>query len=472
MHLKRFLSALTLLGILASSPGHSQEILSGPITGTDPTEGLDLGLAAGGNVVYAVNVGGPTVEIGNVTYTGEDDTDGLTFAARNQIPAWDPQIDFGNGSDEDALESMLNSIRWTAVSDNPPNVDADFEIEPGRRYEVTLLFAEKCCDRGFDITINGELIADELSLDLVQEVGQRGVQGAFLTVQIDQGVSEILEIRLDGTDAAFPDRNPILSGILVKELEGAADDPNLVVSSRLRFGQVPSSPATTQALTLRNVGTANSLTLAEANLTGPDAARFSIGTLPDPLAPGESAALEIRFDAAGASGLFQASLELMSNDSSDPLIIVAITASVINRNGPALHLALDGSGNDRHGRYVSKIGTVTAGQPALATGTAVQFQGGSHVAVPGEALDGALDSFAVSLWIQADSLPEGLQTLFGKGDADTPTFALLTFGDTLAWFSGGEAPEFTSDPVLQAGQRHHVAAIFDNTVGARRAPAG
>lgn len=478
MYRNPFLTTLFLLGFISPPLGWSQEVITGPVTSTDPIEGLDVGLAAGGEFVYAVNVGGPEVTIGNVTYTGENDTDGLEFAAVNHIPLWNPPIDFGATSDDDALESMLNSIRWTAVSNDPPSVDADFTVESGARYEVTLLFAEKCCDRGFDVFINGELIADEFSPDLVQGVGERGARGAFLTAQIEQGVSETLEIRLNGTDADFADRNPILSGITVKRLEGEADDPNLVVKSRMGFGQVPSAPATVQTLTVRNVGVAQTLNLTDASLSGPNAAQFSIGALPGSLAPGESANIELTFDAQGDSGLFQATLELSSNDSSSPSTLVELTASVINRNGPAMHLtfdeaagaeeAIDVSGNDRHGRFARDIGSVSLEAAALASGSSVRFEGGGHAAVPGDTFDGALDSFAVSLWIQAEALPQGLQTLFGKGDSDSPTFALLTFGDTLAWFTGGEAPEFTSDPVLQAGQTHHVAAIFDNTLGARK----
>ncbi len=468
---------LSLLGILFAGltlPSlWAQEVTVGAFTGADIDEGLDLSLADG-EFVYAVNIGGPEIEVGPLTFTADDDTPGLTWEAVNHIPNWGNVNDFGPDPEDAALADIMHSIRWTAV---PGSVKVSLAgVLPGARHRLQLLFAEKCCQRGWDIMVDGDLVADEFSARELTDDADI-TKGAFFSYDFVPE-NDVIEIDLNGEDADFGDRNPILSAVTLKRLEDSVDDPNLVAKSKLGFGQVPSTPATTQILTIRNVGASQDLSITEARVSGINAANFSVGDLPASIPAGERADVEITFDAQGQTGLFQATLEFDSNDPGDPTSRTEVTASVINRNGPAIHLTLDDatgsseatdvSGNDRHGTFVDGAGPVSLEETALASGTAAGFENGSHVSVPGSALDEPLDSFAVSCWIKADALPAGLQTLFGKGDAESPTFALLTFGESLAWFTGGEAPEFTSDPVLVAGETHHVAAIFDNTIGARK----
>ena len=474
--LSSIFTSLLAYAIMSAPNLKAQEVTIGGFTGADLGEGLDLSTADGGEFIYAINVGGlEPIEVGELTFTVEDEAPGVTWDAVNHISAWGGINEFGPDDADQALAEVMHSIRWSPA---PQSVTVTLnDVVPGTNHRLQLLFAEKCCQRGWDITVNGELIADEFN---VRELSNDAdlTMGAYLSYEfVPTGTT--IEIDLNGADADFTDQNPILSAVTLERTGNAADDPNFVTSSKLAFGQVASTPASTQSLTLRSLGASQAAVISEVRLIGPNAANFSVSAAPDSLAPGETATVNVTFDALSASGLFQGVLEFVSNDPSDPVQSVELSASVINRNGPAVNLTMDDaaasdevrdvSGNDRHARVVVGAGTLDLGQAALASGTAARFADGGHVSVAGTSLDEALDSFAISMWINVEATPAGLQTLIGKGDLETPTFAVLMFGDALAWFTGGEAPEFTSESVITAGQTHHVAAIYDNTLGARRA---
>ena len=467
------LSGAFLLGFsLFLAP--AQEVTVGAFTGADIGEGLDLNTTDGGDFLFAVNIGGGEVQVGEVTFTADTDTPGLTWEAVNHIPDWESINEFGNAADDVALAEVMHSIRWTPA---PGSVKVSLaDVTPGVLHRLQLLFAEKCCQRGWDITVDGELVADEFSARELTEDANIA-QGAFFRYDF-LPESEVIEIDLNGENAAFADQNPILSAVTLERLKDSVDDPNLVVRSRLQLGRVASTPSSTESLTLRNLGASKSLAISDVRVAGADAANFSVSSPPETLPPGETFAVEVTFDSAGRSGLFQGTLEFLSDDPGDPVLGVDVTASVINAIGPAANFTFDDppgasqardvSGNDRHGSYLNDFDQVDLGQEPLASGTAARFAGGAHVTVPGSAFDEALGSFGVSMWIKPDALPPGWQTLFGKGNAESPTFALLTFGETLAWFTGGEDPEFTTGNVLKVGQAHHIGVIYDDTLGARK----
>lgn len=197
-----------------------------------------------GDVLYALNIGGTPVNVGGVDFTSEDDTAGVNFFAVNHMPAWDPAIASGDAG----LDEILNSMRWTEVSDDPPSVDLEVAVDPGC-YQVTLIFAEKCCERGFDVFINGELVADDFSPDAIQGgPDQRGVLGSFLKVQMVVNGDQIA-VELNGTDAAFPDQNSTLMGAIVEWIpdgggvelliNGSFEEPVLDNINTNNLGTVP-----------------------------------------------------------------------------------------------------------------------------------------------------------------------------------------------------------------------------------------
>lgn len=207
------LNALTLEDL-----GVTGRMWTGTFTGADPGEGLDLKRP----YQYAVNVGGPAVQVGNLWFTADTATPGFRINAEHAAQGWSPS-DFGPSSADQALATVMSSIRWTDTTGGnglPTRGEAlsiDLEgIVPGQQYLLQLLFQEACCSRGFDVVLNGTLIADEFSPVEVTGGIDPGL-GVVLSHQFHAD-SDVLHIVLDGYPANFADRNPILQGLLLAQV--------------------------------------------------------------------------------------------------------------------------------------------------------------------------------------------------------------------------------------------------------------
>ena len=184
-----------------------------------------------GDIIYAVNARGPGgITVNGVTFTHDAETPGLTFVAQNEVLDWAPPVNFGDTADDDALEQIINSIRWSAVDDEPTGLVYDFEAPTGN-YKVTLIFGEKCCDRGFDVFIDGTLVGDEFSPRPIQaEAGGDAAAGAYLSYSFTHW-GEVLSINLDGSTAdpaTFADRNATIMGIVIEALGGPVRPEGLI----------------------------------------------------------------------------------------------------------------------------------------------------------------------------------------------------------------------------------------------------
>jgi hypothetical protein len=179
------------------------------------------GLDFEGNFAYAVNVGGPAensfgepLTIGDAVF--EDGTNagllnpGITMTVANEILNWTTPS-YGDSPEDDNLEVVMQSIRWNV----PPGVNVDMDVEEGQFYKLQLLFQEDCCNRGFDIFVEGEEVVSNM---VVQEVqGGIGVDpmGVFYTHTF-QAMDNQLNILLGGQHPTVPDNNPILNGFTLE----------------------------------------------------------------------------------------------------------------------------------------------------------------------------------------------------------------------------------------------------------------
>ena len=166
-----------------------------------------------GEFVYAINVLGPGgMTAGDATFTA-DTAAGVSFTAQNQIMNWGARNTLGDSDADNALEDVLESIRWSGF---PSEVTYDLaNIEPGTSYRLQMLFAEKCCSRGYDVFVEGEQIVDDFSPQAVQGGINVLDNGAALTMDFTAS-DDVLNIELSG-DASFSDRNPILDGITLEK---------------------------------------------------------------------------------------------------------------------------------------------------------------------------------------------------------------------------------------------------------------
>lgn len=181
-------------------------------SGGDPGEGLDLD----GNFMYAINVGppDPVGPIRDANFT-EDTVEGVTISGGNIAGGWHPNPSFGDSLEDETLELLMSSIRWSSAGDPvTPTLRLSFaNLEAGAAYKMQLLFAEEGWPRGFDATIDGRFVADDFS-PMHYQGGYPKTNGVVLTHNFIAS-SNIVTVILDGRTVTLPeftDHNPILQG--------------------------------------------------------------------------------------------------------------------------------------------------------------------------------------------------------------------------------------------------------------------
>ena len=430
---------------------------------------------------------------------GMVERDGVTvdILAANFIDGWAaaPAFTGGEGASADNLGQIMSDIRWMGAP-GPVTMDVS-GLDAGGLYELQILVNEGGDrDRHWDIGVNDVQVVDDFTSEGTNE-GENvyAPDNSFAYVgefeaNADGELNVVMQQHIGGQDPLGSDNNPILQAFIVHALNTSDDDPNVLAGSTIKFGQVASTPATVKQVRLRNTGPTNELVISNIEFSGQDMANFTVLnefpiTIPPNTGvdgdPESSALIELSFDPAGRTGAFTALMEISSNDQTEAVNVIDVSASVINLLGPASHLPLDEaagatevsdvSGNNVHGVLLTQEGTVELGQsPGLADGTGLRVAGGGELVIEGGSLD-ALEDFSISLWLQVDSFGENPGTVLARGNADTPVFAILAIGSSLAWLpaDGGEDPEFLARDVLTEGQAHHVVIVYVDTAGARKA---
>ncbi len=223
-------SVLIVCAVLSLALATSAQAVSiGSFSGGDVGEGLDLD----GSIIYAVNIG-PNVNtgapsqvrdaaflgdnFGNAPVAGQTSPGtGISITAPNRIAAggWG-NAEYGATANDNNLEFVMESIRWNV----PPGVGVNLpNLTAGDSYRIQLLFAEQCCDRGFDVEFEGSVIAPGFVPRAVQGVPNNSSMGAVVEhtfVALDKEAN----VRLLST-GAFPDNNPILNGVTIEHLNAA-----------------------------------------------------------------------------------------------------------------------------------------------------------------------------------------------------------------------------------------------------------
>ena len=126
----------------------------------------DPNLDFSGYFVYAVNVGDLSgnvgATIGNATFTGQA-VSGVEVNAENTIfPGWGSKPEYGSSPDDDALESIMHSIRYDSSGNAAlPGIEVNLDVTPGKLYLLQLLFSENGYttpgSRAFNIKIEDEM---------------------------------------------------------------------------------------------------------------------------------------------------------------------------------------------------------------------------------------------------------------------------------------------------------------------------
>lgn len=182
-------------------------------TGTFSTAGqLDLS----GTFDYAVSVGGPGGQtVGSAAFTA-DNVPGVRVGAENIITGtWTPQ-DFTGTPDDTALGQAMSSIRWSETLHTQDGLSLDLAVTPGQEYKLQLLFMEGCCDRGFDVSLEGVLSVRDFNPGALGATALNET-GAVITYNFIAG-DDSLNVMLDGFATGFTDKNPILNAFTLERI--------------------------------------------------------------------------------------------------------------------------------------------------------------------------------------------------------------------------------------------------------------
>ncbi len=226
---RSYVAPLLALAALTASSAWGATPTVGIFTGGDPGEGLDMQ----GNFTYAVNVGpnGAVGKVGDANFTA-DNIVGVTVDAQNNIGTggW-LAADFGETENDNNLEAVLASIRWSGA---PAVVTVQMRVERGVEYKLQVLQGEDCCPgRGFNITLNDELLAENFMPGVLQSPGgdfatEKRIQGAVVTYQFTAATNNLVLV-LSGPAAPseeITDRNAILNGFTLERLSPFTDVDN------------------------------------------------------------------------------------------------------------------------------------------------------------------------------------------------------------------------------------------------------
>ncbi|MEZ5329980.1 MAG: LamG-like jellyroll fold domain-containing protein [Verrucomicrobiales bacterium] len=128
----------------------------------DPiTSASDLDLQ--GNIVHAINFRGTEViSINGVDFVPDDAVPaGTTLLGPNFASPWETRPELGNTPDDNALETMLHTMRWAVQGER---LAASFAVKAGHRYKVQVIFYEnRDFARSWDIAVDGTLAVEEIT---------------------------------------------------------------------------------------------------------------------------------------------------------------------------------------------------------------------------------------------------------------------------------------------------------------------
>ncbi|MBM3832671.1 MAG: hypothetical protein FJ403_05245 [Verrucomicrobia bacterium] len=202
-------------------------------TGPGAGQGLDFA----GTFPYAISFGNeqPGGQIGNALFTS-DSVDGFTVLASQVANNWNQGVNYGSTPEQEVLSSVMGSIRWSdAGNATTADVTATFsKLQVGAAYKLQLLFGERLWARGFNVTINGKLVARDFAPFQWQGgfVGPGNAtprtNGVVITHSFIATSTEAVVV-LDGRpvrNPAMPDRNAIINGATLERVSPAVDSDN------------------------------------------------------------------------------------------------------------------------------------------------------------------------------------------------------------------------------------------------------
>ncbi len=236
---------------------------------------------------------------------------------------WDRTIGLDNRTGDFRYTSFVGNQRPVVDTPGPENTDdwtfiaATYDEDAG---EVTVY-----------VDIDAGSIGDELVAVTEPTVFNPGQsQFSIGSLRPDNGaegwVGLIDNAFLYNTTLTSAQLNFMRDGGSGAILGSSGDDPDLVFTRDLAFGELTSRDAVTRSIAVQNGGRSNALTVTSVVVEGPDAAFYTVDAFPASLDPGANGTIDITLDPRGQVGEFTANLRLETNDTSQPITNVNLRA--------------------------------------------------------------------------------------------------------------------------------------------------
>jgi hypothetical protein len=281
---------------------------------------------------------------------GQDTTSIGSLRPDNNNEGWVGAIDgvfFFNSLLTEAEVSKLRDDRTPIAL--PPG---DPELSLGELPDLSMIPLDPAVAQ-FSIDVENTGAAETL---IISEIKVSGAEGERFSVAAfpDQlaagGATGVIDMAFDplGQVGTFDALLEIVSndsnrpsrfvGISATTVARVPADPVMMITPSPAFGILGVDPGTVvRTLTVANSGAGQPLRVFSGSISGEDAANYTLGTLPEMVAAGANATIEVTFDPKGIRGVFRASLELNTTDSSGRFTTVDLGAEV---ERPAAELPL------------------------------------------------------------------------------------------------------------------------------------
>ncbi len=238
-------------------------------------------------------------------------------------------------------------------------------------------------------------------------------------------------------------------------------DPVLFAPETSVFGSADVLGARTVSVELRNLGAAQPLNLVSLQVTGPDAARYTLGVPSATTIPaGGTATVNVTFDPQGAGGLYQAWLDVLSNDQVDRHRRIDLRAMAAFPTLKGALLAFypfdaeedplrDESGNERHLQLVGDA------EPEYAIGeghegSGYRFFGTQRLISPVNTTPTATPLLTMGAWVKTSNIDGGLRKIIGADAGWSRVIGLDTRGaegfSYTGFFGGGVTSNVFATP--------------------------
>ncbi|QUE52398.1 choice-of-anchor D domain-containing protein [Luteolibacter ambystomatis] len=170
-------------------------------------------------------------------------------------------------------------------------------------------------------TLSGADAASFSVADITPSIAPGGMGSATLVFTPSGTRTYVANLNLASNDPVTP---TLVIGVSVTVM-----DPTAVVPASLDFGSLLYTPGAQQlGLTIHNSGGSANLQVVSAVVQGSNPSRFSVASLPAPIAAGADGSLIVAFDPGTEGGNFFDRLVVTTNDPVNPVRTVDLSASV------------------------------------------------------------------------------------------------------------------------------------------------